>query len=362
MSKSQLGQTNKYSGVQNSVKNSQQQEEPNISPEQVTQAFKSFNLPMNDRGMNDLGYWTMKKQSDGTKLMEELRKRRTEINSKEDESRKAQEAIHKSKQTLPRLSDNEINSMYDEYGLPSPDPEWARNHLPNDPTKIRSILETHRKMTDDMLKKHAKNAINAIPDVPKMTATSGMAPAMPMNTPSSYSGQGGPNPSMGMPNIHGMSSPMGSGAGRVSPFFVGDNSVVRIVNPNNPNASTLWLIDSKKKILRPFMSEQSFHNAFEDSKAAQDSITTLSSQELGQGGVLDGFKPMTGQYGIKDDGSMDTIDYTPGQIQKRYGQPSNPPAENKALTMIDGILGHLSKTPEQTPQNQALNDNPMGVK
>ena len=234
---------------------------------------------------------------------------------------------------MPRLSDEDIAALFDEYGLPTPDPEWARNHLPNDPKKIRSILEMQRKTADDMMKKHSKNTVNAIPETPKNSPIGGMT----------MQGKGGPIQQMNQ------STPMGMQAGMVpddsptTPFFIGDHSIVRITNPTNPNASTLWLVDSKKKVLRPFLSEQSFQNAFENPEEAEKAIVTISTRVLGKGGALDGFKPLRWTQGVNDDGSMDDIEYSPAQIQKRYGKPSDQVAENKALSMLDGVLGTMGK-------------------
>jgi len=336
-SKSSQGKTSKYSGVVKSVKDNTP-EEPRITKEQVIAAFKSFGFEPNERNHDDVAYWTTKGQSEGQKLIEELHKRRTDINKKEDDDKKAQEDKKRTYQSIldkqeteklamPRLSDKDINDLFDEYGLPAPDPEWARNHLPNDPKKVRAILEMQRKMADGMLKKHSKNAVNSLPEVPKMQGGTMMQGAPMMGT-------GGPSPM-------GMQGGMVPDDSPVTPFFIGDHSIVRITNPNNPNASTIWLVDSKKKVLRPFISEKAFRNAFENAEEAEKAVVTISSRDLGPGGALDGFKPLSGTQGVKDDGSMDKIDFTPAQLQRRYGKPSDPASENKALSMIDGIFGQL---------------------
>ena len=350
--------TKKYSGVVKSVQKAQKPpEEPRITKEQVTEAFKSFNIPLNARNHDDIAYWTTKGQSEKPKMIEELHKQRTELNQKEDEFRKSvvdkkkleddkKKQISESKETLPRLSDNDIKSLHDEYGLPSPDPEWARNHLPNDPKKIRSILEVQRKTADDMLKKHAKNTVNAMPEVPKVQSG---APMMGMGGPMSSPMQGPmqqptqsptqmPNTPATMPG-----DMMGGGDQSTTPFFIGDSAVVRIVNPANPNASTLWLVDPQKKVLQPFISEQAFENAFNDPQAAKNAIVTLSSKDLGPGGALDGFELLKGSQGVGHDGKKSNVEFSKAQIQNRYGKQSNPDAENKSMSLLDGVLGGLSK-------------------
>ena len=358
--KSTLGKTNKYAGVVKNIQKNKPPEEEKIKPEQVHEAFKSFGFTPGDRNHDDVAYWTTKGKSEHPKMIEELHNRRAEINKKEDEDRKsredkfkavkkteedkraAKESIlnkqHEGKTDMPRLSDSEIKGLYDEYGLPDPDPEWARNHLPNDPQKVRSILEMQRKTADDMLKKHAKNAVNSIPEVPKnipgsVSAGGGMG---------GYSGRGGPGDAPSTPV--GMQGSMmdGSGAAK-TPFFIGDHALVKISSPNNPNLSTIWLVDTKKKVLQPFISDAAFRNAFKDPNEAEKAVINISSQELGKGGALEGFTPLKGKQGVNHDGSIGKVDFSPAQIQKRYGQQSDPNKEARSLSMLDGIVGKLGK-------------------
>jgi len=330
--KSAQKELKKYSGVADNVKETQtakpkQKEiapEPTMTPEQIIQAFNSFGFEPNERN-NDIGYWSQQPLSDSKKLMDELYKRRSELNSKEDTDKA-------SKATLPRLSDEEINALFDEYGLPPQDPEFVRSTLPNDPQKIRSILEMQRKMGDDLLKKESTNAVNAVPETPKaMPQAQAQAQApMPMQ------GQGAPMP----PSPMGMQGEMMGGV-PTTPFFVGDHALIRIVDQNNPNSGTLWLVDKKRKVLRPMMSENALENAFEDPEAAKQSIMTLSSQALSPSGPLAGFTPMTQEKGIRDDGSMKNIEFSPAQLKNNYGKPVDLAKRSKAVQLLDGILGTI---------------------
>ena len=342
-----VGKTNKYSGLARKVQSSQPPipQEPRITPAQVISAFHSFHYEPNQQGMNDVGYWSTRGQSEGPKLMEELRKRRLDDNAKVDNAksaiqskmediRKRAEDQTRSKQTLPRLSDADILKLHDEYGLPAPDAEWARNNLPNDPEKVRNILSVQRKTADEMIKKHMKNMVNSMPEVPKAGSPSTTSTAvMPPNNNGIPPGSGG----IGGPDTGVISKP----------FFVGDHAVVRITNPQNPNSSTLWLVDQKKKVLRPFNSSKAFENAFEDPEEAKNSITTLSSQALGQGGPLDGFTPLNSQQGVQSDGSMGNIKYSPAQLAQRYGKPSDPAAEQKGLSVLDALFAKLGASQQK---------------
>lgn len=366
MQKSALGKTNKYSGVVKSVKDNTAPEEPRITQEQVVSAFESFGFTPNERNHNDTAYWTTKGKSELPKLIEELHSRRMEINKQEDDQTKEEykrqtedkkreddkkrseedflNEHENSKKALPRLSDQDINALFDEYGLPAPDPEWARAHLPNDPKKIRSILEMQRKMADDMLKKHSKNSVNSMPEVPKpgsMPSGGGMG---------GYYGRGGPEMSGGAPSPMDIQGGMVEGDTPPTPFFIGDSAVVRIINPTNPNASTLWLVDPKKKVLQPFISEEAFQNAFENPADAEKSIITISSKELGAGGALEGFTPLKGDQGVSSDGAIGDVEFSPSQLQNRYGQQQNPDAESKSLSMLDGVLSGINNQPTQEVQ------------
>lgn len=342
--KSTSGKTTKYSGLVKNVKEKspQQTEEPRITPEQVTKAFEAFGFTPNERNHNDIAYWTTKGQSEGVKLIEELHKRRMDIIAKEDEEEKAESAKKKeaekrqgeesgAKIALPRLNDTELAALFDEYGIPAPDPEWARTHLPNDPKKIRSILEMQRKTADDMLKKHAKNTVNAMPETPKNQP-------MQMGGMGGYSGRGGP-----VQDPMSMQGDMVGGDTPITPFFVGDHALVRITNPTNANGGTLWLVDAKKKVLRPILSEKALDAAFEDPETAKGSITTLSSKALGPGGPLEGFTPLNQDKAMRADGTMDDIEFSPAQLQKHYGKPANPNGENKSLSILDGLFSQINQ-------------------
>jgi hypothetical protein len=355
-SKATPGKTKQYSGVTNAIKANKPPEEERIPSHKVVEIFGSFGYKPNERN-NDVVYWSTRPVSEIPKLVELLHKRREEENKAMDEHKRSMEEQDKAKKALGRLSDDEIHALYDEYGLPTPDPEWARNHLPNDPRKVRGILETQRKTADDMLKKHTRNLVNSIPETPKAIPP---APASPAPVP--RGGTGGPG-SIQNPSMMG-AAPMGPR----SSFFVGDNSIIRITNPNNPNNSTIWLVDSKKKVLRPFMSEQAFDNTFEDPEEARNAIVTVSAEELGPGGALNGFELLQGNQGVQEDGSMEDTGISQSELQNRYGKQEDQEGENKALSILDGVFGQIAKggqapqpQGEVPPQEEPMNNNPMGT-
>jgi hypothetical protein len=97
------------------------------------------------------------------------------------------------------------------------------------------------------------------------------------------------------------------------------------------------------------MSDQAFRNAFED-QMNRKAVVIISSKDLGPGGALDGFTPLQGTQGVNDDGSMDNIEFSPAQLLNRYGQQSDPAAENKSLSILDGVFGNLNNEQQVEPQ------------
>ena len=339
--KSIIGGSKKYSGVVDTIKKNSKPEEK-INKDQVIHAFKSFNIPLNNKEHDDILFWTSKDIGELPKLINELSTERKKINQKVEEDKKVEAESNKAKSALPRLSDNEIKNLYDEFGLNAPNYDWARNHLPNDTAKIRSILEMQRKFADSMIKKHTTNTLNSIPDTPKYNSS----PAPMSNAAALMTGKGGPGDPpaspgapQGAPNspndVQGQMTPSDA---PVTPFFTGDHAIIRIVSPNNPNSSTLWLADPQKKVLRPFVSEAALRNAFEDPDEATKSITNVTTQDFAPGKALYGFKPLKNNQGVQHDGTMPNIPFSHAQVSKRYNKPSNPQAEQKALSLLDGIF------------------------
>ena len=133
-----------------------------ITADQVVKAFKSFGFEPNQGGMNDVGYWTTRPLTDATKLMDELKKKRLEENKKrENNSSKLTSEFEKQKRGAP-LSDDEIVSLYDEYGFPKPDTNWVRENLPNDEDMVRKILMSERKIMDKGLQKTGNQLVSQV--------------------------------------------------------------------------------------------------------------------------------------------------------------------------------------------------------
>jgi len=135
------------------------------------------------------------------------------------------------------------------------------------------------------------------------------------------------------------------------PIFVGKSALVRLTNESDPSISTIWMIDSTNKTIRPFVSEDKFDSLFKDPAVAHRAVTTLSANELAPGGLLGDFNVLSSEYGVKNDGSMKPVDFSPSQLQGRYGKPVDENAENNAVNSLDSLFGGMSgQTPPQGQQ------------
>src|ERR1035437_9333524 len=144
-----------------------------------------------------------------------------------------------------------------------------------------------------------------------------------------------------------------------TPIFVGKSALVRLVNNNDPSTATIWLVDSTNKTLRPFVGEDQFDQMFDNADQAKKAVTTLSSDELGDGGLLGDFHVLDHQYGVQQDGSMKDVPYSPSQIQQRYGKPIDENAENGAVSSLDGLFSQLSPDNQGGQAPQGLQQPPQ---
>jgi hypothetical protein len=334
--------TKRYSNLSNQMSSQKRESaEPRISPEQVVQAFQSFGYEPNQNGMNDVGYWATRPQSEGPKLMEELRKRRLEENSKKDEEKTKQQIEMERRNRAAPLEGKKILEVYSEFGFPEPDVDWVRQNLPNDEDKLRHILETQRKLMDKGFKKQGDALVNTIQVQPAQSATQSAPLVTPRQNIGGTGGQGGIPDGMG-----------GIAPARSKAFFVGDHGLIRFVDQPNH----VWLVNAKAKTLRPFASEKDFEDYFEDSEGAKKAIVSnLTTSSLGKNGVLTGYSLQTIKNAVKpgaEDGQGGEPDIS--ALGQRYGKPANDQQEQKAWMVLDNILKSLS-SPESGIDPELLN-------
>ena len=127
-----------------------------------------------------------------------------------------------------------------------------------------------------------------------------------------------------------------------TPIFAGKTALIRFVNAGDSNSSSIWLAERDPKVIRPFVTEEFFDSMFANPQQAQKAVVTMSSDELGPEGLFKDFKVLDEEHAVQPDGSMKPLQFSPSQIQKRYGQEINPEAENQAVTSLDGMLGQLT--------------------
>lgn len=274
---------------------------------------------------------------------------------------------------LPRIPKERLSAIYDEYGFPNPNISTVQKTLPNDETKLRQILDVHQKAHMNEMKIKAQMRVDNLKGIADRNKAAQKA-ATPVQKPQApqYAGMGGPGgpmpaqpepprlPPSGpeMPGMPQYSTPIDISQGGM-PFFVGNSALIKLVNPGvQSDNSPIWYVDVKNKVMRPFQSVRAFDTYFGGNPEAHQAVVTLPSHAVGQGAPLDGFKMMNMDYGIRDDGSMRALDYAPASIAKRYGQASNPDAENKAVLALDGMLKQIGK--QQPVQQSAPQDAQQG--
>lgn len=137
-----------------------------------------------------------------------------------------------------------------------------------------------------------------------------------------------------------------------TPIFTGKTALIRFTNPGQLESSSIWLAEKGPKTIRPFVSEEFFDSMFASPEQAKRAVVTMSSDELAPGGVFGDFEVLDEEYAVKEDGSMKPLQFSNAQVQKRYGQPIDPEAENNALASLDSMIGQMVGGNEsQIPQD-----------
>ena len=329
------GSPTQYNNLKKTV---QQAQKPTLTVDYITSVFKSFGYRPTAA---DLHYWTTKeaKTSNQHALASELKKMK-------DGHEESMQALEQKAAGPQHLTDQEITSLYSKYGLELPNMDWARKNLPDDPKMLENILVQQRKALDQ----HEKiTTQNNLMEYKNSSRPQPQAPQRAQTGAGGYDGAGGPGDTTDF--------------GGYDPLFVHQYSIVKFANDPNGSAegdaSTVWLLDSQNKVLRPFMSMQALQNTFADPQAAMASIITLPVTDLD--GPLKGFDLKTGDYGIKDDGTMKPLDVTRTDLQQRYGQTQDTKAETTAFSVLDGFIDLLKQDTNNGISSQYL-DKVLGNK
>ena len=311
------------------------EQEPLLNSHYIVDAFHSFGF---EPTRADMHYWTTIKESQKGQLVKELKDRK---DGSEEKVNAQHEQMASRSKTPGHLSDEQIYSIYSEYGFPKPDVHWVREHLPDDEEKLKSVLDIQRKHMDAMIKIQSKGILDNV----KNQMQGQQQPPMPMpggGPGYSNDGQGGPNdPSFS----------------KYTPHFVGDYSIIKFT-PSSYGAgaenspSTVWLIDNKNKVLRPFLSQDSFDNMFTNPKEAEKSIVTISSSDLNDS--LKGFELLSSSYGIQKNGTYKSLPADRATLAQRYGKAIDEDSASTTVAILDTFIDTLRNDPNKPISNSFL--------
>lgn len=143
-------------------------------------------------------------------------------------------------------------------------------------------------------------------------------------------------------------------------YFPGDNALVKVIGENGYDSNTIWLADVKSKTLRPFGSVQALEAVYGmPLEQLQSHINYVGSDAFGQGGVMNGFQPLSSEYSISRDGTGRALDFSSVNLSSRYGQGVNEGGEMKSYQALDGFLSVLKNEDGKITDSQVnsvLND------
>ena len=145
------------------------------------------------------------------------------------------------------------------------------------------------------------------------------------------------------------SSPIQDG----TPYFLGDEALVKFATDSNQGTKQYWLVSKKDRTVRPFESNDAIRTAFGDqTKEAVSNAMKITTPKVDADGeiiegVLDGFSILEPEYSIRSDGSAKPLHFSSYQLKNRYGKPVDEKAETIATEVLDGLLNLLKKDEEQ---------------
>jgi len=135
-------------------------------------------------------------------------------------------------------------------------------------------------------------------------------------------------------------------------FFRGGDNGALIKFSEDPDGagpqstSTVWLVEPGTKTLRPILSETAFNNYFEETleeASNKGMIKTIPMNYMSQGSPLFGYKLMTDEYGVKEDGSAKAVEVGVDieKISGRYGYENNDELNKNTFKILNGFLSTL---------------------
>lgn len=146
--------------------------------------------------------------------------------------------------------------------------------------------------------------------------------------------------------------------GKTKNYFLGDYSLVKF-----DNSPTVFLVDTKNKELRPFLSEEAFNTSYPHPEEAWKSVHVLPSQEhTNPLGALGDFNLLTPEYGISNNGVfLKDPDYRLNNVKRKYGQPEVPVDQainnsNKLFLILDSFGKNNQSRIDSSFLNKQINN------
>ena len=139
-----------------------------------------------------------------------------------------------------------------------------------------------------------------------------------------------------------------------TPYFMGDQALVKFSLDGSGGESTYWLVNKKKKTIQPFESMKALQAAFKEGyPEALKNAVAITVPVIDEGGeitdgVLSGFNVLDPEYAIKNDGSSKRLAYSPHSLKKRYGKPVDTKAEGMAVKALEGFFNILKQKEDIT--------------
>lgn len=139
------------------------------------------------------------------------------------------------------------------------------------------------------------------------------------------------------------------------PYFMGDHALIKFSGGEEGfGPQTYWLVDKANNTIRPFESNMALDAAFgQDLQSALQSAMTIAPPTIDSSGaitsgVLADFTILGPEYAIKEDGTSKEIDFSPSQLQGRYGKSIDESLEGLAAEAVDGFLNLLKTNESKT--------------
>lgn len=331
----------KYQNLSSTVKSAQK--EPTLDIGYIKQVFNDFGYqPV----AADVHYWGSMKESQKPQLVKKLQSRRdeqekaqTEQENKIKESQRiAEERASQGEEQRQQeqenmmvspkhLSDQQIEALYSEYGLPKPDASWVKKHLPDNEDLLRNILKQEVSHIEAATKIASKQALDAM----KNSSANNVLQNTGQGGRGRADGQGGPAPTGSIPDF-----------AKYTDHFVGKHSLVKFQeDPDGPEGfsdKTVWLLDNENSVMRPFMSMAAFNASFKDPADAMNQVVTMPISQIKNGQFAGKFEILNSDYGINSDGSYKDLEVNRSALKDRYGMEYNEGAMVSGVGMLKTFI------------------------